>query len=410
MSMALTALGIDLMLPAFPDIRAGLGLPPGDTAVAGLVTTYFLGLSLGQLVYGPLADRFGRRPTLFLGYGIYAAGALSAAVLPSLGTILFARFVWGFGAAGSRVITLAVVRDRWEGERMARAMSFIMAVFILVPVLSPSLGAAALVVTSWRTLFLGCVAIAAGVGIWAYRRLPETLDPAHVLPLSGRRILRAAREVATNRQTAAYTLAITALFGVFTSYLGSAEAIYRDVFDAEALFPVLFGALAAAMGVAMLVNARIVERFGTRRLAHAVMIVYLLIAGGLVTMAVSTGGTPPLWLFMVVMAPMLAFQALLIPNFNTIAMHPMGAIAGTASSVIGAVQMFVGSLLGAALDRTFDGTITPLAVGFLVYGTLAVLLVVWGERGRLFQPLVSKPDARPVGAVSEPAAPASASP
>lgn len=406
MSMALTALGIDLMLPAFPDIRAGLGLPPGDTAVAGLVTTYFLGLSLGQLVYGPLADRFGRRPILFLGYGIYAAGALTAALLPSLATILFARFVWGFGAAGSRVITLAVVRDRWEGERMARAMSFIMAVFILVPVLSPSLGAAALVVTSWRTLFLGCVVIAAVVGVWAYRRLPETLDPEHVLPLSGRRILRAAREVATNRQTAAYTLAITALFGVFTSYLGSAEAIYRDVFDAEALFPVLFGALAASMGVAMLVNARIVERFGTRRLAHAVMLVYLLIAGGLVTMAVSTGGTPPLWLFMVVMAPMLAFQALLIPNFNTIAMHPMGAIAGTASSVIGAVQMFVGSLLGAALDRTFDGTITPLAVGFLVYGTLAVLLVVWGERGRLFQPLVSTPDARRTGGVSEPAAPA----
>ncbi len=410
MSMALTALGIDLMLPAFPDIRAGLGLPPGDTAVAGLVTTYFLGLSLGQLVYGPLADRFGRRPILFLGYGIYAAGALTAALLPSLATILFARFVWGFGAAGSRVITLAVVRDRWEGERMARAMSFIMAVFILVPVLSPSLGAAALVVTSWRSLFLGCVVIAAVVGVWAYRRLPETLDPEHVLPLNGRRILRAAREVATNRQTAAYTLAITALFGVFTSYLGSAEAIYRDVFDAEALFPVLFGALAASMGVAMLVNARIVERFGTRRLAHAVMLVYLLIAGGLVTMAVTTGGTPPLWLFMVVMAPMLAFQALLIPNFNTIAMHPMGAIAGTASSVIGAVQMFVGSLLGAALDRTFDGTITPLAVGFLVYGTLAVLLVVWGERGRLFQPLVSTPDARRTEDVSEPAAPTPAGP
>lgn len=387
MSMALAALGIDLMLPAFGDIRADLGLSADSTAVTGLITAYFLGLALGQLAYGPLADRFGRRPTLFLGYGVYAVGALLGALLPSLGGLLVARFIWGLGAAGPRVVTLAVVRDRWEGERMSRAMSFIMAVFILVPIVAPTIGAAVTAVASWRLLFAGCVIAAAVMTVWASRRLPETLSPEAQRSLSFRRVAAAAREVATHRQTAAYTVAMTALYGVFTSYLGSSEVIYADVFDAADLFPFLFGGLAAVMGVAMLVNATVVDRFGTRRLAHGVLIGYLAAAAVLVGIGLATGGTPPLWLFMVGMALMLSAHALLIPNFNTIAMHPMGAIAGTASSVIGAVQLAVGALLGAVLDRMFDGTILPLAFGFLGYGVIAMLLVLWAEGGRLFRRL-----------------------
>lgn len=405
MSMALAALGIDLMLPAFGAIRADLGLAPDSNAVTGLVTAYFLGLALGQLVYGPLADRFGRRPTLFLGYGVYAAGALAGALLPSLGGLLVARFVWGLGAAGPRVITLAVVRDRWEGERMARAMSFIMAVFILVPIVAPTLGAAVAAVASWRLLFAACVFAAALMTLWAARRLPETLAEANRRELRFGRVAAAAREVATHRQTVAYTLAMTALYGVFTSYLGSSEVIYAEVFDASELFPFLFGGLAAVMGGAMLVNANVVDRFGTRRFAHGVLIGYLVAAGVLVTIAVATGGTPSLWLFMAGMALMLSAHALLIPNFNTIAMHPMGSIAGTASSVIGAVQLAVGALLGAALDRMFDGTILPLAVGFLGYGVIAMALVLWAEGGRLFQPLDPPPDDEPDDRSAEQAVP-----
>ena len=404
MSMALAALGIDLMLPAFGAMRADLGLAPDSNAVTGLVTAYFLGLALGQLVYGPLADRYGRRPTLFLGYGVYAVGALAAALLPTLAAIMVARFVWGLGAAGPRVITLAVVRDRWEGESMARAMSFIMAVFILVPIVAPTIGAGVSAIVSWRWLFGGCVVAAGLMLVWAGRRLPETLAVEAQQELRFRRVARAARQVATHRQTATYTLAMTALYGAFTSYLGSSEVIYAEVFDASDLFPFLFGGLAAVMGVAMLVNARVVRHLGTRRFAHAVLLGYLVAASVLVGIAVVTGGTPPLWLYMVGMALMLSAHALLIPNFNTIAMHPMGAIAGTASSVIGAVQLAVGALLGAVLDRTFDGTILPLSLGFLGYGVLAVLLILWAEQGRLFRPLHEMPQ----GPSAEPAVPAHA--
>jgi DHA1 family bicyclomycin/chloramphenicol resistance-like MFS transporter len=392
MSMALAALGIDLMLPAFGAIRADLGLAPDSNAVTGLVTAYFLGLALGQLVYGPVADRFGRRPTLFVGYAVYAVGALAAAALPTLGGIMAARFVWGLGAAGPRVVTLAVVRDRWEGERMSRAMSFIMAVFILVPIVAPTIGATVAAVASWRLLFAACVFAAALMTVWAALRLPETLAPEHRRELRFTRIVAGARQVATHRQTAAYTLALTALYGVFTSYLGSSEVIYAEVFDASGLFPYLFGGLAAVMGGAMLVNARVVDRVGTRRFAHAVLCGYLVAATLLVGLALATGGRPPLWMFMGGMALMLASHALLIPNFNTIAMDPMGAIAGTASSVIGALQLAVGALLGALLDRMFDGTILPLALGFLGYGLVAMSLVLWAEGGQLFRPLRPAPD------------------
>ncbi|MBW3657083.1 MAG: MFS transporter, partial [Actinobacteria bacterium] len=273
-----------------------------------------------------------------------------------------------------------------EGERMSRAMSFVMAVFILIPVVAPALGAGIAAVASWRWIFGTCVLAVAIMAVWS-RRLPETLKEEHRRELQFARLLEAARIVVSNRRTVAYALAMTSLYGVLTAYLGSAEIIFTEVFDASAEFPFLFGGLAAVMGVGMLANARVVGRVGVRRLAHLTLVVYLGIAGALTLLSVLTGGRPPLWAFMLGLAGMLAGHALVIPNFNTIAMQPMAAVAGTASSVIGAVQIAVGALLGAVIDRSFDGTVTPLAVGFLVLGVVALGFVVFAERGRLFEPL-----------------------
>jgi DHA1 family bicyclomycin/chloramphenicol resistance-like MFS transporter len=400
MSMALAALGIDLMLPAFAAIRAELDLPSDSTAVAGLLTTYFLGLAVGQLAYGPVADRYGRRPALYAGYAVYVVGALVATFAPTLPLLLLSRFVWGLGAAGPRVVTLAVIRDRFEGEQMSRAMSFVMAVFILVPVAAPALGSVIVGVASWRWVFGACVLAALVVALWALR-LPETLRDEHRLPLRFGRVLRTSRLVVSNRQTVAYTFAMTALYGVLASYLASSEIIFGETFGQADAFPLLFGAVAAVMGIAMLANAQIVGRVGTRRLAHAVLLGYVVASGALAALALVTGGRPPLWLFLAGLAVMLAGHALLIPNFNTIALAPMAAVAGTASSITGAVQVALGALLGAVLDRAFDGTVLPLSLGFFAYGLVALGLVVWAERGRLFRPLT--PPAAPAQAPLAPA-------
>ncbi len=389
MSMSLAALGIDLMLPAFEQMRSDLGLEPGATEIAGTVTAYFIGLAVGQLLYGPLADRFGRRPALYLGYVTYGVGALLAAASPTLEILLISRVLWGLGAAGPAVVTRAVIRDTFEGDQMSRAMSMIVAVFILVPVIAPSIGAAAITIMSWRWLFVGCVGAAAVMALWA-RRLPETLRPADRLPLRLGRVARAAGSVVTNRQALLYTLALTALYSVFTSYIASSENIFVGVFDQERLYPVIFGGLAGAIGLSMLLNARIVRTVGTLRLAHRVLFGYLVMGAGLVTLAVVTDGRPPLGLFLIGMAAMLSAHALLIPNFTTIALAPLGHIAGTASSVVGGIQLGVGASLGLLLDRTFDGSVLPLSLGFLGYGVVAFGLVMVAERGKLFGQLAGR--------------------
>lgn len=379
MATALTALGIDLMLPAFGDIRADFALAADSTAVTGLVTAYFVGLGIGTIFYGPIADNRGRRSAMRLGLAIYVAGALLATLAPTLPTLFAARVLWGLGAAGPRVVALAVVRDRFDGDEMSKTMSTMMAIFILVPVVAPALGSVVLTVAPWRWLFALCAVWAGAIALWT-RRLPETLEPRNRIPdLRFHRVATAARYVVSNRTAFSYAMGVTALYGVFASYLGSAEAIVGDVFDAEDLFPFVFGGLAACMGLAAILNGRIVSAVGTETMVLRALAGYLVLAGTMLVLALSTDGRPPLAAFMVVMAAILACHALLLPNLNTLAMAPMAAVAGTASSVIGAFQLVIGASLGGVLDRFFDGTITPISIGFVLSGC-ATAAAVWSAR------------------------------
>lgn len=391
MSMALAALGTDIVLPAFGEMRADMGLPSDSTAVTGVISAYFFGLAVSQVFYGPLADRFGRKPILYVGYAIYLIGAVASALAPTLELVVAARFVWGLGAAGPRVVTLTVVRDRYGGEEMSRAMSFIMAVFVLVPIVSPSLGAAVAVALSWRWVFGVCAVLVTVMAVWA-TRLEESLATENRRELSLVRIRESGRMVFTNRLTMGYTVALTFLFGAFLSYLASSELIFAQVFGAGESFPLYFGGLAAVMGAAMLVNAALVRRLGIRRLVQSVMLVYVFGSLAFLTVAFLTGGRPPLWVFLLGMMVLLSSHALLIPNFNSIAMEPMRRVAGTASAVIGTVSTAGGALLGALLDRTFDGTVLPFFGGYLVFGVLALGTTVWAENGRLRRPATGVPD------------------
>jgi DHA1 family bicyclomycin/chloramphenicol resistance-like MFS transporter len=383
MIMALGALAIDMMLPAFDDMRDHFGLGADSTQVAQVVTTFLIGMAVAQIFYGPLADRFGRKPVLYVGFAIYGLGALGALLAPTLELVLLSRFIWGIGAAGPRVIAVSIVRDTYAGDAMARAMSFIMAVFIMVPVVAPTIGAGLLLVFPWQSVFAAGMVFVVIVAVWA-RVLPETLDPNNRIPIDRNAIGRATREVLTNRQTFGYTMAMTMTFAVFSSYLASSERIFGEIYGKPDQFPLIFGGLAATMGVAILMNASLVERVGAKRMVHLVLATYVAAALGFWVITAGAGGRPSFPVFMIGMGAMLALHALLIPNFNSIAMLPMGHIAGTASAVIGTISLAGGAFLGSVIDRQFEDTVSPLVVSFLLFGLLAQGFIAWAERGKLF--------------------------
>jgi MFS transporter, DHA1 family, multidrug resistance protein len=362
------------------DIAAALWVAD-STGVAGIVTTYFLGLAVGQLLWGPLADRYGRKVALNLGLFVIVAGALASAVAPSLPVLLATRFAWGFGASAARSTTLTVVRDRYRGDRMASVMSLIMSVFILVPVVAPTIGAGALAVTSWRGLFVA-IAVAALVELVWLRRLPETLTPERVRSLAPRQVVGSMSLVFSNRVTIGYLLALTALTSAFTAWISLAEPVIIGIYDMETAFPFLFGALALSMAVASLGNARVVERVGARRLVRLVLAVYCGVTLVLVAVAVASGGVPPLWVLVVGMASILMCHAFLQSNAQSLAMDPMGEVAGVASALIGAISLGVGTVLGTVVQLLFDDTITPIAVAFALSGFLAALFARWAESTR----------------------------
>lgn len=380
MLMASTAISIDIMLPAFGRMRADFGLVPDSTQIGATVTVFFLGLAVAQLLYGPLADRWGRKPTLYLGLGIYIFGAVAAALAPTFGLLIASRFVWGVGAAGPRVVSLSVVRDLFEGERMARAMSFIMAVFVLVPVIAPSIGAVILQFASWRVVFVIVAAFGVALAVWTLR-LPETLDPANRMGVGPAAIGRAAKTVVTSRVTIGYTLAMAFAFGAFMSYLSTSELIISEVYEQRSLFPVVFGGTAAVMGTATLSNAWFVGRFGLERLVKSAFRLFIGLSMGLVVLGLSTAGVPPFTLFVVALAATLGAYSVLSPNLNALAMEPMGAVAGMAAAVVGSLSMTGAAMLGFVLDQTYDGTVLPLTIGFVAYGAIGLLLARWAGSG-----------------------------
>jgi DHA1 family bicyclomycin/chloramphenicol resistance-like MFS transporter len=383
-TMALTALSIDLMLPAFDEIRADFGLPADSTDTAAIITLFFLGMAVAQLVYGPLADRFGRKPILYVGLAIFALGAIGSALAGSLASLLAFRFLWGVGSAGPRVLSLSIIRDVYEGDQMARVMSFIAAVFIFVPVVAPSAGAVLLNLAGWRFLFWLCAGLAVAIGGW-HLRLDETLRSAdRIVRLEVRSVARAARVVVTNRQAVGYTVALTFVFGAFVSYLASSELVWDEVYGRGDQFPLIFGALALAIGVAILVNGLIVDRVGARRIVHGSLFSYVATAGLALVVAILGDGSPNFWLFAGLLGLALVSHGLLIPNSNSIAMSPLGDVAGTASSLIGSFSILGGALLGAVIDRAFNGTVTPMITGFFLASLLALITILITERGRLF--------------------------
>jgi len=369
-AMAMTALAIDSMLPAFDAIRSDLGLEPGATDVAVLVTVFMVGFGLGQLPAGLLADRFGRRPVLWGGVAVYIVGAIATTLAPTLLTMALARFVWGVGAAGPRVAVTAMIRDAFEGEQMARQMSNIMAIFLLVPMIAPSAGAAMVALGSWRYTVWMCVAVGLVVLVLS-SRLPSTLPPDKRRSLNGREIVRSWQIVLTTPGTVAYMVSITLSTSVFLSYLASSENLFDTVFGLGAWFPVIFGAMAVGLALGAILNGRIVERVGLDRMLLVTSGSFVVASVLMFGVALATDGVPEFAMFApVILLALMAVQMTTI-NANTAAMIPLGRVAGSGAAILGMVPLVVGSILGSLIDRQFDGTVMPLSTAFLVASLLA---------------------------------------
>ncbi|WP_260599706.1 multidrug effflux MFS transporter [Sphingomonas endolithica] len=381
--MALTALGIDSMLPALPAIGEALGVASANERQY-VITAFLIGFGVAQLVHGPLADRFGRKPILGLALAAYVIANVVAAFSGSFTLLLVARFVGGCAIAASRVVTVALVRDCYAGREMARVMSLAFIVFMAAPVIAPTFGQAVLLVGDWRVIFWGIAAVSAAILVWFWIRMPETQHPEDRLPLSPARLGSGYKLALTDRWSIGYTLASTALLGALYGYINSIQQILADTFHRADLLVPVFAATAGTMAVANLLNSSIVVRVGTRRISHTAVVVLILLAGA--HLALAWAGFETLLTFAILQALMMACFGLATSNFGAMAMENMGHIAGTASSIQGFITVTGGALIGALIGQSFDGTTVPMYVGFFAAGLVALAIVAVAERGRLFRP------------------------
>ena len=380
--MAMNALAIDAMLPALPHIGEDLGVANENTR-QWVITAYLLGFGGAQLFYGPLADRFGRRPILFVGIGLYVAFSILAAFAQSFEWLILSRIGMGLGSAATRVLAVSIVRDRYSGRTMARVMSLSFLVFLGVPILAPTVGQLIMLVAPWRWIFGFFALFGGSFLLWAALRLPETLHPDDRMPINVRRIAGAFGQALTSRQGMGYTLAMTAISGALFAFINSSQQIFFDVFQSPGLFTTVFALVAGGIALASVLNARLVEKLGSRLIAHTALFGF--IGFSLLHAVLAYTSHDSLWVFAALQACKMFCFGFIAGNFGAMAMEPMGHIAGTASSAQGFISTIGGALLGFWIGQHFDGTTVPMTVGFAALGFIALLLVLGAEKGRLFK-------------------------
>ena len=382
--MSLNALAIDAMLPALDDIATALDATRGNQRQL-VVAVYLLANGLGCLVPGVYADRFGRRAVVLFSLGAYALFSALVVLVNDFQVLLVMRGLQGLLSAGLMVVPIAVIRDQYEGDQMARLMSLVSAVFITVPVVAPSFGQAILFIADWHMIFLALSGLAALAAWWAYMRLPETLDPANRQDVHLPTVLRNMKTGLFNRGSIGYVIGTALLIGGVFGYVNSAQQLLGEHFQVGRWFPLVFGGTAAMMAVASIVNSRIVERFGARRVSHAGVLMFIVVSAAQVISSYLHPGN--IWWFVPLMATNLGLLGFLGANFGSIAMQPFAQIAGAASSVQTFVRMFGAALVGLVIGQAYDGTARPFAWALLISSVLATALVFYSERGKLFRRL-----------------------
>ena len=382
--MALGALGIDSMLPALPVIGHDLHVPLANQT-QWIISIYFIGLGVGQLVFGILSDSLGRKSVLLGGIAAYVVFALIAAASHGFVMLLTVRCLQGFFVASTSVVTRSIIRDLYSGPRMAKVMSISVVIFLIVPILAPSFGAAVLLVLPWRFILLFMALFGVLSGTWAWLRLPETLPPERRHRPDFGHLRRVAFFVATEPSSVFYTLSVAFLFGSLLAYVQLMPQIFQDVFHKPSVMPLVFAGCATTMGGASIINASLVERLGWKRISHATLLAFLVVSG--IHLAWSYTGHETILSFLVLQALTMGLMSLSTSNFNAIAMEKVGHVAGSAASLQGVVSTVGAGLVAATIGQGWSGGVWLVPLGAFICGIIALGLVAISEKGRLFSVL-----------------------
>ena len=370
--MSIVAISIDALLPALGLIGQDLKATDSNQPQL-LISLIFLGMAIGQLIAGPLSDALGRKPILFAGFALYLAGTVFCFFAPTLSELMIGRFIQGLGVSGPYIAAISLVRDQFSGAKMARTMSFVMMIFVLVPAIAPTLGQAIMFVADWRSIFIMYFLYAAILLVWIATRLKETLAKPDRIPFTYSGFKNGFKEVLSNRQTLCYMLCMGLFFGSFIGYLNSSQQIFQVQFNTGALFSLYFGALALVLGFSSLLNARIVEAFGMRPIALCA--ITTVVIASLVFWALHSFVNVTLWMFLTYATVLFFCFGLLFGNVNALAMEPMGHVAGIASAVIGSVSSILSMGIGTLIGQLYDNTLIPVVMGFSLLGLLALGLM-----------------------------------
>ena len=379
---AMAALGVDAMLPNLPAISDTFHLT-ADNERQLVITAYLIGFGLPQIVYGPLADRFGRKPVLLAGCAVYVVFSALAAFSPSFPLLIAARALQGMGAAATRALPNSIIRDCYAGRQMAKVMSLSFMIFMAVPMLAPSLGAAIALFASWRWVFGVLTVFGALVAVWVAFKLPETLHEEDRTPIRLSRMAHSFGVALKSRQGMGYAAAMTFLIGALFGFVNSVEQVFHEVFAQPAVFPIAFALMAGCMSLSSLCNAWLVGRMGMRPLSHRALLAFIVISG--VHAAIAVTGHETVVTFSVLQAVAMFAFGLMSGNFGAMAMEPMGHVAGAAASLQGTLSALGGSLIGFYIGQQFNRTTVPITVGYFLCGVGALLCVLYAERGKLFQ-------------------------
>ncbi len=379
MIISLVALSIDAMLPALPDIAADLGVENINNSQF-VISILFVGMAFGQIFFGPLSDSIGRKPAIIGGFFIFIGGCLLSLFAQDFDDMLIGRFLQGLGAAGPRIVAVALVRDRFEGREMARVMSFVMSIFILIPIVAPSIGQMILIVSDWRAIFAFFLLLTAITLPWFGLRQPETLVQEKRIQFSFKRMTRDIKSICSIPVTIGYTLSMGFIFGAFVGYLSSSQQIFQVQYALGNQFALYFGVLATSIGLASLFNAKLVRRLGMRLLSRISMSMIAILSVPFFLVVQSYQGHPPLPALMAYLLLVFFFMGMLFGNLNALAMEPLGHIAGLGAAVVGSISTFISVIFGVSVAAAYNGTVTPLVTGYALLSIVSLITIHWTEK------------------------------